>query len=858
MSESAFHPGERIGHYRLIERVGSGGQGEVWRARDERFERDVALKILPAKALADESTRERFRREARAVGRLNHPNIATAHDFDTSPVDFLVTEFVSGKGLDQKLSSGALPEDAVIELGLQLAAGLEAAHRQGIIHRDLKPGNLRISESGTLKILDFGLAEMFDPNKDIASVETITINMTLTGTVPYMAPEQFTGISDQRTDIWSAGAVLYEMATGRLPFTETQVQELRSAIQFKHPNRPREVNAKISEGLEKVILRCLQKNPDQRYQSAKELREDLGRVQQGRKTVTEQKLRARRFALGVLAAVVAISGLGVIEYWPQIRERLWPTSAEKIEQFRLMAILPVSSAGDSPSEDALVRGMAETVTASLARSTVGQKIQLIPPGELLSRGAKTSEAASREFGVERVLEVSVQHSGNQVRATCSLIDPKTHRVLNACTVDGDKADLFALQDKLVTQVIAMLPADSRSPQTEPTVAHAENPLGYEHYLKGKGYLLEYQKPENISAAIKEFEQTLQLSPNYAPARAGLGQAYWLRYKADKNKEWIDKALAECNAAAESNPKSVEGHVCLSNVFRSHGQYDKALQQIQTAIKLDNEDVEVQLALGDTLDKLNRRDEAAAAFKQAASLNPNYWAVYNWAGSFYYGHANYAEAEKMFRQASELAPGNNLVLENLGGIYLLEGRYQDAIDMLNRSIQIRPTLTAYSNLGAALFYLHKFPESVVALRKASELDSQNYIAWGDLADALYWTPNQRSEADPVYRKAITLAEESAKINPKDSGAFSSAASYNAMLDNRQAALAALGQALALSPDDPDVMFRAAVVHNHFGNREETLQWLKKATEAGFSRTTVRDTPDFAQLQQDPAFRGLTVR
>ena len=230
MSEHSFKSGDQLGHYRLTEKIGSGGQGEVWRAHDERFDRHVAVKILPAKALADSGARDRFRREARAVGKLNHPNIATAHDFDTNPVDYLVTEYVSGSGLDQRLSAGALPEETVIALGIQLASGLEAAHREGIIHRDLKPGNLRINQEGTLKILDFGLAEMFDPTKDIASLETVTITMTLTGTLPYMAPEQFSGIADQRTDLWSVGAVLYEMATGKLPFTETQIQELRDAI----------------------------------------------------------------------------------------------------------------------------------------------------------------------------------------------------------------------------------------------------------------------------------------------------------------------------------------------------------------------------------------------------------------------------------------------------------------------------------------------------------------------------------------------------------------------------------------------------------------------------------------------------
>jgi len=264
MSLPTFSPGDELGHYRLSEKIGSGGQGEVWRARDERFDRDVAVKILPPNVLNNESARERFRREARAVGRLNHPNVATAHDFDDKPVDYLVTEYVAGTGLDQKLAGGALPEDTVITLGIQLASGLEAAHRQGIIHRDLKPGNLRINEEGNLKILDFGLAEIVDPSTDIASLVTVTLNMTLTGTLPYMAPEQFSGVSDQRTDLWSAGAVLYEMATGKLPFPETQLQKLKDAILHKDPVPPSAMNPNISQGLEQTILRCLRKDAGKR------------------------------------------------------------------------------------------------------------------------------------------------------------------------------------------------------------------------------------------------------------------------------------------------------------------------------------------------------------------------------------------------------------------------------------------------------------------------------------------------------------------------------------------------------------------------------------------------------------------
>ena len=223
--------GQLVGHFRILEKIGGGGQGEVFRAHDERFDKDVALKILPLKALSDDAARKRFRQEAQAVGKLSHPNIATAFYFgEENGIDFLVTEYISGAGLDEKLAKGPLPQETVVALGIELASGLEAAHREGIIHRDLKPGNLRITETGQLKILDFGLAELIEPGIDAASAETVTLTMTLTGTLPYMAPEQFDGISDPRTDLWAAGVVLYELATGQLPFPQTQLRQLKEAI----------------------------------------------------------------------------------------------------------------------------------------------------------------------------------------------------------------------------------------------------------------------------------------------------------------------------------------------------------------------------------------------------------------------------------------------------------------------------------------------------------------------------------------------------------------------------------------------------------------------------------------------------
>ena len=294
---------------------------------------------------------------------------------------------------------------------------------------------------------------------------------------------------------------------------------------------------------------------------------------------------------------------------------------------------------------------------------------------------------------------------------------------------------------------------------------------------------------------------------------------------------------------------------MGNVYRAHGEYDKALHEIQQAIALDPTNVTAVLALGDTYDKLQNYSAAEATLQKAIALSPNYWAVYNWAGFFYYGRAKYSDAETMFRKASELAPGNQLVLENIGDMCLLEGRYQDAIDALQRSISLRPMMPAYSDLGEAYFYLHRYSEAISAFEKARALDEHDYLNWGNLGDALYWSPTRRSEAAQAYKRAIELARERTHINPKDQTAQIYIAEYSAMIGDKHTAVLEMQKALELAPNDPEVMFRAALVYNQLGDKQQTINWLKKAANANFSRSTIRDTPDFASLRGDPEYQTL---
>lgn len=263
--------GQTLGHYRILEKVGAGGMGVVYRARDEQLERDVALKVLPAGTLSNEASRRHFRKEALALAKLNHPNIETVYEFATQDgMDFLVMEFVPGKTLADKLQNGALPEKQVVALGMQIAAALGEAHERGIVHRDLKPRNIAITAKGQAKVLDFGLAKLLSPGA-LASTDTVTDTQAIVGTLPYMSPEQLQGEEvDARSDIFTIGAVLYEMATNCRAFGERIPSRLIDSILHETPVTPRALHRRISPGLESIILKCLDKDREQRYQSAKE------------------------------------------------------------------------------------------------------------------------------------------------------------------------------------------------------------------------------------------------------------------------------------------------------------------------------------------------------------------------------------------------------------------------------------------------------------------------------------------------------------------------------------------------------------------------------------------------------------
>ncbi len=538
--------GETISHYRILDQIGAGGMGVVYKAYDQQLEREVALKVLPQGLLADEAARRRFRKEALALARLNHPNIATIFEFGNEDgLDFLVTEYIPGITLDTKLSSGPLDSEEVIRLGVQLTTGLAEAHSQGLIHRDLKPGNLRVAPDGRLKILDFGLAELAPRlRSDDVTASLLTRTSEYAGTLPYMAPEQLRGaVADARTDIWAAGAVLYEMATGKRPFPEPGTPLLINAILNSDPVPTSQINKKVPPGLDQVVLKALQKEPSRRHQTALELRSELEGLKTG--TLVLQKPRARVIWSTVLLFFVLVVGL--VGYFVT-RTR---SSGGRIVQSRpAVAVLGFRSLGSDKQQDWLSTSLSEMLTTELA---AGDKLRTVP-GENVARAkadlalpdadslaADTLAKVHKILGANLIVLGSYLDLDGQIRVDVRVQSTSAGETVARFSQDGTEAQFFDLVRQLGETLRNRCGAGEVTPE-EATNIRASQPVNTDAaklYAEGLAKLRSF----DATQARDLLTQAVQKDSNYALAHQALAEV-WSQLGYD------DKARAESQRAFE--------------------------------------------------------------------------------------------------------------------------------------------------------------------------------------------------------------------------------------------------------------------------------------------------------------------
>jgi tetratricopeptide (TPR) repeat protein len=857
--------GSHLGPYTIKSVLGTGGMGEVYRARDARLERDVAIKVLPTDVSDDPHLRARFEREARAVAALSHPNIVTVHDFSESDGRlYIAFELIEGETLNERLVRGQLSIPHALDVARQILEGLAHAHDAGVIHRDLKPRNVMVTASGLIKILDFGLGKFV--RRHAASFESTTTSGLsaagfLLGTVGYMSPEQVRGTElDIRSDQFVFGALLYEMLSGRRAFQRDTPIQTMSAILEHEPDSLAAVAPRAPFALIKVVSRCLAKRAEDRYASTRELLHEIRTIAADN---PQPPARARRTAARVAMAVTA-AGAAAALVFTLTERRVNPPAApsQGVQPARIstLSLLPIETKSSDPAEHAYWAGLTQALTTRLAALPAGRSVHVTPAADVVARRVRTPVEARMELGATHVLRGFSTRDGAETRTRLELVEISSNKTIREVEVSVGNHERETLQNRLLDTILSMvdvtLTAGERTKVAGPAAAAAGT---HDFYLQGLGYLQDDSKAENVDSAISVFQHALKLDVKHAPAHAGLGEAYWKKYLATKDARWVEAARQSCDRALGLSEEESSPHRCLGTINSGMGEYERAVEEFQHALAREPDDEVGHIGLAMAYDRLNLKKRAEETHLKAISIRPRYWGGYSRLGAFYYAQGRHDEAERMFREVIALNPDSWRGYSNLGALYFIKGRTQEAIGAYEKSLALRPNYQAASNLGTLYFFdLQDYPRAAQAFRQAVALDADEDVVWGNLASALLWA-GKADESKTAFATAAGLAEKSLAINPRNANVTMRLAEYEAALGRESRARELMGKALELAPGDARLMFQAGVLCEFwFKDREHAFEWLERSLAAGYQWKEVERSPALTALRKDSRLEQLRKR
>ena len=858
----------------------------VYRALDVRLERTVALKLLPDHLINSAEDKERALREARTASSLDHPNIGAIYGFEETSDGrvFIVLAYYEGETLAQKLVRGPLPVAEAVDIAIEIAEGLAAAHAGAVMHRDIKPSNVIVTRRGAAKIVDFGLARL-------ASATGSTRSVSTAGTIGYMSPEQTMGkVVDQRTDLWSLGIVLAEMVGGKNPFH----CETAAATVFAIINEAPHSMDEVPVDLQRIIYKALSKQTDTRYQSAREMLADLvefrrqvgdaaeqasfgtsssrasGRASLNRtsssdsRQLREQKERAarplwgsdagtaRRWRWAAGLGIVAVA-LAAVSLLPPVRDRVSGWFTREPDH---IAVLHFENVGNDPENDAVSAGLMDSLASRLTNLESGKRsLWVVPASEVRRRKITDPTSAFKELGATVAVAGSLQRDGQSIRMTVNLINTRNLRLIGSAALEDRAGDFASLQDEAVARVAELLKIDV-TPEMMQATGRVANAGAYESYLKALGYTEQFDKAGNLDKAIAVLDGALKADPRFALGYAQLCESYRLKTQLDKDMKWLDQALVNCNKAVELNDQVPAVYVTLGHIHRKMGKYDLALQEYQRALQLDPRSSEAWGGIARAYGSAGRVADAEAALRKAIDLRPDYWEGYVGLGLFLHRRQRYDEAIAQYKHALELSPDSPTLYLNVAAVYVDKGDpklFPEAEQALRKSITMEPTYQAYTNLGYLYIQERKYGDAAAAVEKALQLNDRDYVTWGNLVLA-YEALHERDKSSQAQDRERLLLEQAAERAPRDANVQGNLGIVYAKQKLREKALLHIQSALALSPDNADVLSSVGEAYEDLGDRAQALQYIEKSLRKGCSLTSLQADPDLQGLLADPRFRA----